>query len=277
MKLSFHSKLTLNNGVEIPWLGFGTAQTNNDSAGYKRSADAIKAGYRLFDSAAKYRSEASVGKAIKESGIPREEFFVTSKVWTVDMREDRVYEAFEESLRQLQMDYVDMYMLHWPIPGHYTENWKALERIYKEGRAKAIGVSNFTPRMLDDLYTISEIMPAVNQCECHPRFANEETIKYCQQNGIAFQSFMPLGRGIYKDNPIIAAIAKKHNKSFAQVLIRWQLQKGILVIPKSMHYEYMVSNRNVFDFELDEADMEQIKSLNVNKRTGSSTPDCFNF
>ncbi len=277
MELTLKSTVTLNNGVQMPLLGTGSAETNINGGGVNVFKCALESGYRLIDSTTKFDTEVAVGQAIRESGIPREQVFVTTKLWTAPQRENRCYEAFEESLKKLGMDYVDLYMLHWPVPQKYTKAWRVLERIYKEGRARAIGVCNCNVRILEDLLTISEIQPAVNQCECHPRFASRPLREFCAKNGIAFQGYEPLGRGIYIDNPTVKEIAMKHNKTFAQVLIRWNLQQGILCIPRSLQPEHIQSNRLVYDFTLDDEDMKKLASLDVNKSIGNMTPDCFDI
>jgi methylglyoxal/glyoxal reductase len=277
MELTLETAATLNNGVEMPMLGFGSADANREGGGRDVFRCAIERGYRLIDSTTKLQTEAALGQAIRESGVDRDRIFVTTKLWTEPQREDRCYQAFEESLRNLGTDYVDLYLIQWPVPQKYTRSWKVLEQIYKEGRARAIGVSNFNERLLEDLFTICEIQPAVNQCECHPRFANRPLREFCAANGIVFQGYQPLGRGTYKSNIVVSDIASKHDKNFAQVLIRWHLQQGILCIPKSMHREYIESNLDVFDFTLDEEDMSKLAALNVNKRLGIYTPECFDF
>ncbi len=267
----------LANGTSMPLLGFGTAQLSKNQNSEEIVSWALRAGYRLIDSASKYGTEAAVGSAVRHSGIPREEIYVTTKIWTADMRSDRTEEAFQESLERLKLSYVDMLMLHWPVPGKYTKAWRALEHIYEQGLTRAIGVSNFTVRQLEDLMTISRIDPMVNQCECHPRFANPEVRDFCQKKRIVFQSYQPLGHGIYRDHPVISRIAEAHGRNFAQVLIRWQLQNHLACIPKSAHKDYVYSNYNVFDFDLSEDEMEKINGLNENKSTGDFTPDCFDF
>ncbi len=278
MKRSLQSCLTLNNGVRIPQLGFGTALISEDEG---KTIDvilqAIEAGYRHLDTATVYYNEAAVGKAVKQSGIPREEFFITTKLWNTDMRQDRQMEAFQESLDKLQTDYVDMYLIHWPIPQKYIKSWKVLEKIYAAGKARTIGVSNFTIAQLEDLKTTSDITPAVNQCECHPAFMRKELRDYCEKRGIAFEAFKPLGQGAYVGNAILEEIARKNGKSFAQVLIRWHLQHGTIIIPKATHANYIKANRDVFDFELDSEEMRLIDAMNRERSTGDCTSDCFDF
>ena len=277
MELSINTMVTLNNGVKMPLLGVGSADTNREGEGIRVFQCALESGYRLIDSTTKFDTEVALGRAVRESGIPRDQLFITTKLWTTPQREDRCYEAFEESLKKLQMDYVDLYMIHWPVPGKYTKTWKVLERIYKEGRARAIGVSNFNERLLENLFLISEVQPAVLQCECHPRFANTRLREFCAKNGITFQGYEPLGRGIYQDNPVVMEIASKYKKSWAQVLIRWNLQQGILCIPKSVRPEHIRANRDVCDFSLDDDDMGKLAALNVNKSINTVIPECFDM
>jgi Aldo/keto reductases, related to diketogulonate reductase len=261
----------------MPLLGTGSAATNVNGEGLSVFKCALENGYRLIDSTTKFNTEAAVGQAIRGSGIPRDQVFVTTKLWTTPQREDRVYEAFEESLQNLGMDYVDLYLIHWPVPTKYTKAWRVLERIYKEGRARAIGVSNCNIRILENILSISAVQPTVNQCECHPRFANRQLREFCARNDIAFQGYEPLGQGIYMGNPTMTDIAAKHNKSVVQVLIRWQLQQGILCIPKSMKPDHIKANTDVFNFALDEEDLGKIAALDVHKSIGDFTPDCFDM
>lgn len=278
MKRNIHSTVLLNNGVKIPQLGFGTALISEDEG---KTIDvllqAIEAGYRHLDTATVYYNESAVGKAIKQSKIPREDFFITTKLWNEDMRQNRQMEAFEESMEKLQIDYVDLYLLHWPVPQKYIKSWKTLEKIYETGKARAIGVSNFTIPLLEDLKLTTDITPAVNQCEFHPQFMRTELRGYCQKRGIAFEAFKPLGQGAYVGNPVLEEIAKENGKTFAQILIRWHLQHGIIVIPKASHEDYIKSNMDVFDFELNTEEMNRIDSMNRERSTSDCTADCFDF
>lgn len=279
MKRDINTKVTLNNGVQIPQLGFGTALIKDADEGATREAvlQAIEAGYRHIDTAMIYYSERAVGQAVRESKIPREEFFITTKLWNEDIRKGRQKEAFEESLEALQMDYVDMYMIHWPIRDKYINSWEVLQDIYAEGRAKAIGVSNYSISHLEDLRETCDIVPAVNQCEFHPRFMQNKLREYCKKNNIHFEAYKPLGQGAYVDNEILKDIAEKNGKSFAQILIRWHLQHGIIAIPKASHEKYIKANADVFDFELDTDEMDRIDAMNVERSTSNCTPSCFDF
>ena len=267
----------LNNGVEIPYLGLGVFR----SAEGKETADAVRwaieAGYTHIDTAKVYANEKSVGQGVRDSGMQRETLFVTTKLWNDDMRASRQQEAFEESLKALGMDYVDLYLVHWPVT-NYRESWKAMEKIYASGKAKAIGVSNFQIHHLDDLLANSEVVPALNQIELHPRLTQEALRSYCEKKGIAIEAWSPLGgegNDIMAD-PAIKAIAAKHGKSPAQVIIRWNLQLGIITIPKSVRKERIADNCNVYDFELTKDDVAAINALNQDKRHGPD-PDNFNF
>ncbi len=278
MKSSLTTTIKLNNGIEIPQIGFGTALISEDeSETVEIVLQALEAGYRHLDTAAVYKNETAVGKAIAKSKIPREELFVTTKLWNEDMRCDRMEQAFEESMEKLQLDYIDLYLIHWPVHNMYIKAWCTLEKIYHEKRARAVGVSNFSIRQLEDLRMCSELIPAVNQCEFHPRFMREELRRYCFERGIAFQAYKPLGQGIYVDNSILKEIAQNNNKSFAQVLLRWHLQHGVITIPKSVHKNYIYANADIFDFELTAQEMHTIDRMNIEVGTNDCTADCFNF
>ncbi len=275
MKRNLNTTITLNNGIKMPQFGFGTvrlAQTDEEKKAI--ISEAIKAGFRKFDSAARYDSERALGAAIKESGIPREEFFVGTKIWSTDMGKDRVKEAFEESLEKLQMDYVDMYMIHWPVPHKYLVTWQKMIEIYESGKARAIGVSNFNVEQLATLYEKTTVIPAVNQMECHPSYQRLAIRDYCQKNGIFLEAYQPLAHGLYLDNPVVLEIAKKHEKTPTQVIIRWHLQSGIIPIPRTSSVEHMKENVDVFDFELDTDDMNGLNRLNVERSVNNFAPNC---
>lgn len=278
MKRSIQSTLVLNNGVEIPQLGFGTALISKDEGKtVEVILEAIEAGYRHFDTAMVYYNEGAVGKAVRQSGIPREEFFITTKLWNEDMRQNRMREAFEESLERLGMDYVDMYMIHWPVPLRYVKAWAILSEIYESRRARVIGVSNFLIHHLEDLRQTSDIVPAVNQVEFNPRFMQPELHAYCKRHGIFFEALKPLGQGAYVGDPVLEKIARANGKSFAQVLIRWHLQHGIIAIPKASSRQRIRENCDVFDFELDSQEMSVIDAMHTGRSTSTCTPDCFDF
>lgn len=276
--MDIRTRITLNSGTKIPQLGFGTALIDGgEEATVAVILSAIQAGYRHLDTATIYGSEEAVGKAVRQSGIPREEFFITTKVWNTEVRSETVRQSFEESLERLQMDYVDMYMIHWPVPGKYIKAWLEIEEIVATGRAKTAGVSNFNQRQLKDLFMTSDLIPAVNQCEFHPRFANREIRVFCKAHGIAFQSYRPLGQGAYLGDEALAAIGAQHGKSFAQVILRWNIQKGVIAIPKASSPARIQSNAEIFDFELSADDMLAIDGMNRNRSTTNCTPDCFDF
>jgi diketogulonate reductase-like aldo/keto reductase len=264
--------ITLNNGVTIPQLGFGVFQVPPDEV-IEPVATALEAGYRLIDSAAAYQNEEGVGKAIAGSGIPREEIFVTTKLWNSDQGYDSALRAFDTSLGKLGLDTVDLYLIHWPLPKRdsYVETWKALEQIYRDGRARAIGVSNFTIRHLNRLREESGIIPAANQVELHPRWPQEELRAYHEQHQIATEAWSPIGQGQgLLDDPTVVALAKARDRSPAQVVLRWHMQLGIIAIPKSVTPERIRANLEVFDFELDESEMATLSGLSV---TGPVGPD----
>ncbi|MBF0577868.1 aldo/keto reductase [Dysgonomonas sp. GY617] len=257
-------KQTLNNGVSMPILGFGTLYLT-DSIGERCVAEAISVGYRLLDTGKIYGNEEAVGKGIKKSGIKREELFVTTKVWVSDMGYESTKKAFEESLNKLGLDYIDLYLIHRPR-GDVKGTWKAMEELYEAGKIKAIGVSNFEPDQLEDLLTYAKIKPAVNQIETNVFFQQHEAQAAMEKLGIQMEAWSPFaqGRNDLFSNQTLAAIGKKHNKSIAQVTLRWLIQRGIVAIPRTSSKEHMMENINIFDFELDASDMQQISKLDLN-------------
>ncbi|HEV8270131.1 MAG TPA: aldo/keto reductase [Chitinophagaceae bacterium] len=257
-------KVKLNNGVEMPILGFGVFQVTDLAECEGSVVDAIETGYRLIDTAASYMNEEAVGKAIKSSGIKREELFITTKLWIQSNGYDETKKAFEKSLKRLQLDYLDLYLIHQPFGDVYGE-WKAMQDLYKEGKVRAIGVSNFHPDRLIDLIIHNEIVPAVNQIETHPFHQQIETQKFLEENNVQIESWGPFAEGknnIFKDE-LLLSIGKKYNKSIAQVILRWLTQRGVIAIPKSIRKERMEENFNIFDFKLSEDDMNQIKKLDT--------------
>lgn len=274
------AKRMLNNGREIPQLGLGVWKASDDEAEFAVKT-AIDAGYRLIDTAAIYGNERGVGRAITASGVAREELFITTKLWNAEQGYDSTLKAFDASLDKLGLDYVDLYLIHWPTPERelYIETWKAFEELYKGGRVKAIGVSNFKPSHLENLISQTEIVPAVNQIELHPRFTQAETREFCAEHDIRVESWSPIGgqagAGNVLDEPLLATIGGKYGKSPAQVILRWHIQLGLIAIPKSVHEERIRQNIDVFDFELDEDDMAQIATLDTETRQGPD-PDEMN-
>ncbi|WP_040952847.1 aldo/keto reductase [Gorillibacterium massiliense] len=267
---------TLANGVKMPWIGLGVYKSKEGTEVINAVTSALRSGYRHIDTAAAYGNEEGVGQAIRESGISRDSIFVTTKVWNSRQGFDSTLAAFDESMEKLALDAVDLYLVHWPVKGKYKETWKALERIYKEGRAKAIGVSNFQVHHLKDLMESAEVLPIVNQVELHPLLAQVELRSFCKDKGIQIEAWSPLMQGNQLDHPVLQEIAGKYGKSAAQVIIRWDLQHGIVTIPKPVNTGRIQENADVFDFELTAEDMERIDGMNQNRRFGSD-PDNFNF
>ena len=256
----------LNNGVEIPCLGFGVFQCKDGEETVNAVRWALDAGYRHIDTASAYHNEKGVGQAIRESGINREEIFVTTKLPIDAMKQGFQIQAFETSLELLQLDYIDLYLIHWPVTGKNIESWQLLEELCKSGRVQAIGVSNFMEKHLDALLRNAKIAPAIDQIELHPHFSKQQLVAHCEKLGIACEAWSPLGGTGSKllEDPVLNMIAKKYSKSSAQVTLRWELQRGIITIPKSIHQEWIKANANVFDFELSATDMKSINDLDKN-------------
>ncbi|MDQ1002285.1 diketogulonate reductase-like aldo/keto reductase [Neobacillus niacini] len=273
---SLQDTTTLHNGVKMPWFGLGVYKVQEGEEALQSVKAAIKAGYRSIDTAALYQNEESVGQAIKESGVPREELFITTKVWNEDQRNDSVLEAFETSLQKLGLDYVDLYLIHWPVKEKYKQSWKVLEQLYKEGRVRAIGVSNFQIHHLEDLLSVAEIKPMVNQVELHPLLAQPELRDYCKKQEIQIEAWAPLGQGRLLEHPVLQEIAAQYNKTTAQVILRWDIQNQIVTIPKSVKEARIIENANIFNFSLTESNIQKINALNKNERFGAD-PDNFNF
>ncbi|TQN30223.1 2,5-diketo-D-gluconate reductase A [Haloactinospora alba] len=270
--------VTLNNGVEMPQLGFGVWQVPDEEA-HSAVTTALKSGYRSIDTASIYKNETGTGQALRDSGIARDELFVTTKLWNSDQGYDEALRAFDASLERLGLEYVDLYLIHWPMPGYgwYVDTWKALERIHADGRARAIGVSNFTEATLGRLLAEAEVVPAVNQIELHPQLAQSGMRAVGAEHGIATEAWSPLGQGKgLLQEPVLSEVAGKHGKTAAQVVLRWHLQLGNIAIPKSVTPSRIEENIDVFDFSLDSEDMERIATLDSGERIGAD-PDTMNW
>jgi len=251
---------TLLNDVRMPYLGLGVYSMNNEEV-TGAIHHALEAGYRLIDTASVYGNEEGVGKAVRESDLPREEIFVTSKVWNTDQGYERTLKAFDKTMNRLGLDYLDLYLIHWPVSNLYKDTWKALEKLYNEGRIRAIGVSNFLIHHLKDLMEDAEITPMVNQLEFHPHLVQQELHDFCHEHQIQPEAWAPLMRGKVNDIHLLRGLAEKYGKTPAQIVLRWDLQKGVVTIPKSSNPERIRSNADVFDFELSEGDVKRIDDL----------------
>ncbi|RHW38082.1 aldo/keto reductase [Neobacillus notoginsengisoli] len=270
----------LHNGVKMPWFGLGVFKVQEGDEVVQSVKAAIKNGYRSIDTAAVYKNEEGVGQglrqALKETGLKREDLFITSKVWNSDQGYDSTLKAYEESLQKLGLEYLDLYLIHWPVKGKYKETWRALETLYKEGRVRAIGVSNFHVHHLKDVLEDAEIKPMVNQVEYHPRLTQTELRAFCREQGIQLEAWSPLAQGQLLNDETLKKIAAQYNKSVAQVILRWDLQNEVITIPKSINEHRIIENADIFDFELTTEDMEKISGLNEDSRVGPD-PDNFDF
>ena len=266
---------TLSNGVKLPMIGYGTFQIKDAAQCERCVSEALAAGYRLFDTAASYENETAVGAALRRSGLPRDEWFVTTKLWVQDAGYDETLKAFAQSLKRLGLDYIDLYLIHQPF-GDYYGAWRAMERLYREGAVRAVGVSNFTPERLVDLCMNQEIRPMVNQIEIHPFFQQGEALHVMETCGVVPQAWGPFSEGqrdIFRHRTL-AKIAERHNKTTAQVMLRWHYQRGIPTIPKTVHEERMIENLAVFDFELTAKEMESIAGMDIG-HSEIIDPRCF--
>jgi len=259
---------TLNNGVKMPWLGLGVWKITKPEEIDFAVKTALEAGYRSIDTAEVYGNEEGVGKAIRESGIPRDEIFITTKLANSEQRKgyDAALRAFEESRKRLGVEYIDLFLIHWPVKDKYVESWKALIKLYNDGLVRAIGVSNFLIHHLEDIISETGVVPAVNQVELHPWLNQSELVEFCQKHKIQVEAYSPLMGGRLGEVTELNDIANKYRKTPAQIVLRWNLQRGIIVIPKSVHRERIFENSQIFDFSLSDEDMELINSLNRNQR-----------
>ena len=266
----------LSNGVGMPWLGLGVWQSTDGVEVENAVLWALEAGYRSIDTAAIYGNEGGVGNALKSSPIPREEVFITTKVWNSDQGYQSTLAALDLSLKKLKTDYVDLYLVHWPVKGQYIETWQAMEAIYDQGKARAIGVSNFMVHHLKDLIQNCQILPMVNQVEFHPYLIQPHLLEFCQRQQIQLEAWGPLMKGNFEEVKELGLLAEKYNKSPSQILVRWDLQQGVVTIPKSVKLSRIQSNADIFDFELDAEDMTMLNALDKEYRFGPD-PDNFNF
>ncbi|MBB6733037.1 aldo/keto reductase [Cohnella zeiphila] len=275
MNVNVPQTVELLNGVLMPKLGLGVWRSQEGEETENAVAAALKAGYRLIDTASLYENEASVGRAVRASGLPRDQVFVTTKMWNNEQGYDETLKAFERSMERLKLDYVDLYLVHWPVPGKYKTTYRALEKLYEVGKVRAIGVSNFLEHHLEDLMGSCRIKPMVNQVEMHPLLTRKPLLEFCKREGIQVESWRPLMKGGL-DLPLLRELADKYGKTPAQIVIRWHLQLGVVTIPKSVHADRIRENGQVFDFRLSREDMERIDALNEDHRFGAD-PDHVDF
>jgi len=266
-KIKIDAKMKLNNGVEMPIFGLGTFQMRSGKETQQAVLTALEAGYRLIDTAQMYGNEEDVGIALKESGIPREEVFITTKLWNSEHGYQKALNACEESLEKLGLLYVDLYLIHWPVQGLRNETWKAMETLLEKGKCRAIGVSNYMIRHLEELLANSDTVPAVNQVEFSPYLYLKDLLEFCWSHKIQLEAYSPLTKGHKLSDPKLVTLAKRYSKTPAQILIRWVLQKDVVVIPKSSHKERILENADVFDFEISPEDIKLLDSFNQNMRT----------
>lgn len=267
---------TLRNGVKMPYLGLGTYQSDNEGEVIAAVCDALQMGYRHIDTASVYKNEEGVGNGIKASKVPRAEIFVVSKVWNSDQGYDSTLKAFAESLERLQLDYLDLFLIHWPVKDKFNETWRALEHLYSEKKVRAIGVSNFLQHHLEDLMDHANIVPMVNQMEFHPYLVQQDLLDFCAKNTIQYEAWSPFMVGKVFTLDFCNVLAQKYQKSIAQIILRWNLQKGVVTIPKSVHKDRIAANAAIFDFELTNGDIAYLDSMDRGERTGPH-PDFFDF
>lgn len=276
MALNIHSMKQLSNGIEMPRLGLGVYKLTESDIAIQAISTALDYGYRHIDTASLYANEKEVGEAVRASNVPREDIFITTKVWNTDQGYDQTLRAFEKSLGLLGMDYVDLYLTHWPVKETFVDTYRAIERLYDEKLIRATGVANHHAHHLEAIAVKANVKPMVNQVECHPRLTQFDLREYCAEQGIAITSWSPLARGRILEEPTLQRISRKYGKSTAQIIVRWHLQHDLIVIPKSENPTRIAENMDVYDFELSFEDMKNIDALNLNERTGKD-PDNFSF
>ncbi|MER2078938.1 aldo/keto reductase [Psychrobacillus psychrotolerans] len=276
MALNIHSTKKLSNGIEMPRLGLGVYKMTEPDMAIQAMTAALDYGYRHIDTASLYANEKEVGEAVRSSNVPRKDIFITTKVWNTDQGYDQTLRAFEKSLKLLEMDYVDLYLTHWPITETFVDTYRAIERLYDEKLIRATGVANHHQHHLEAIAVKANVKPMVNQIECHPRLTQFDLREYCAEQEIAITSWSPLARGRILEEPTLQRISNKYGKSTAQTIIRWHLQHDLIVIPKSENPSRIAENMDVYDFELSFEDMKNIDALNLNERTGKD-PDNFSF
>lgn len=262
MELRIDSKTELNNGIEMPLFGLGVFRSGPGDETVDAVSGALQIGYRLIDTARMYGNEKEVGLAVRKSSIAREEIFVTTKLWNDDHGYDPALRAFDSSIKTLGLDYVDLYLIHWPVQGRRKESWKALERIAASGGCRAIGVSNYTIRHLEEMFDYAEVIPAVNQVEFSPFLYQKELLDFCKRHKIHLEAYSPLTRGRKFGDPTVISMAEKYSRTAAQILLRWAVQHGVTVIPKSVRFNRIMENADIFDFEISENDMAVLDTLN---------------
>lgn len=265
--------IQLNDAREMPLLGLGVYKVTDDAEVRQTIGDAVSSGYHLIDTASFYKNEEGIGKALKALDVPREDLFITTKIWNTAQRIGDIEDSFHRSLERLGLDYVDLYLIHWPVPGCFCDTWKIMEKLQSQGKIKSIGVSNFSIQDLETLMASTDIIPAVNQVEFHPFFNHPQLLAYCKEHHITVQAYAPLARGAYLNSPLMIEIGNRHKKTPAQIGLRWLLQQGISVIPKSVHKDRIEENSQIFDFTLTEEEMAAIPAMDIQQRVAGIPED----